>query len=206
MPTDNHITVNGLPLHTFESVERATESEALRQSEIRDRCVRKPIMTTRPLMPMRFRTTKKEFAEQRSKILAVYKTITKGNGLNYTEIIKRSNTKFSKNVVREICKQVGAKFWKEKKFQGRSLFGPCVPKDSVEYRSWSAKRRAMRDAPQPKVIHAMDPGVGAPRIATPYPLIPPSPLTEHYVGKVMAAMADANIAFWTEFKNKLGAK
>jgi len=138
----------------------------------------------------------KEFKDQRSKVLAVYKTITKGNGLNYAEIIKRSGTKLGKDSVRVICKQAGAKFWKEKKFQGRSLFGPVVPKGSVEYRAWSAKRRAMNR----NVCDTIPPHVPA----TPYPLLPQQPLTTQYMNVVMGAMADANIAFWTEFKKKLG--
>lgn len=186
-----HIFVNGVPLQGIvaqqEKEEQASECESSRQDTIRDRTYRRPIVSGG--MPLRHKLTERlggaEHASQVQRLTAVLRNHPQG--ITYDDLIRKSGVVLSKGAVRLICRsKLKAYVWREKIKQGKLKVSFVKPDEA-------------------KVGHIY--GVTPLKTKVAAPADPMSVLTPISVStsmtKILTALADAQVAFWTKFKEGL---
>lgn len=198
MSDDVHITLNDVPLSKIlahdEAMRRRTESEALRQQEIKEHSYRKPVTGgMRPMRKTTRRLTQKEFAEQDKRIFGALRNLPK-LGVTVQELIKRSGSIYSHVQAIQSIHRCGAHIWKEKKYQGKCLVGLIPP---VGYKIFKGKQKSpvsvapeTTEAASPQPVPMEVESISASVVVT-------------SLENIMKTVCDAQLAFWTTFKKGL---
>ena len=195
-----HIFVNGVPLKSIvdkeEKEQRASESESLRQDEIRDRTYHSPIVSGGT--PLRNKLNDRlggaEHARQVQRLTVVLRNHPQG--ITYDDLIRKSGTVLSKAAVRLICRgKLKAYVWREKIKQGKLKVSFVKPDEAKVGHIYG--------------VTPLRTKVAAP--LTPFPLPTRAPATadeievavERTAKKILETLADVQVAFWTKFKEGL---
>ena len=203
MSDDVHITVNDVPLGKVlkhsEAVERRTESETLRQQEIKERSYRKPVTGgMRPMRKIKGRLPKQDVLRLDKRTIATLKYLPK-TGITLAEFTKRSGTTCTRDQVRDSIRRCGGKFWKEKKYQGVTRCGLVVPAGHKE-------RKRKHQALPPVSTTTVEAEIASVQPGKPTPIEVESISASVVVTSlenIMKTVCDAQLAFWTTFKKGL---
>lgn len=203
MSDDVHITLNDVPLSKIlahdEAMRRRTESEALRQQEIKEHSYRKPVTGgMRPMRKMKGRLTKQDVLQLDKRTIATLKYLPK-TGVTLAEFAKRSGTTCTRDQVRDSVRRCGGKFWKEKKYQGTMRCGLAIPAGHKE-------RKRKRQALSPVSTTTVEAEITSIQPGKPTPIEVESISASVVVTSlenIMKTVCDAQLAFWTTFKKGL---